>query len=105
MNAWTVIKKRSHSVQRVYIHDKECSELMLIGHVEMTVAHDQSVDMEFTARMVISRGSPVRLRSYQVWAVSCSLYVRLPTLLMMQGPNSSNKVAIENMKTLKVGGA
>jgi hypothetical protein len=63
------VKKRKHSVKRVYIHNTDCSDLMLLGSVEMTVANGERVDMEFTARMVVQLGPPARLLSYQVWAV------------------------------------
>lgn len=63
------MKKRKHSVKRVYIHNTDCSDLMLLGSVEMTVANGECVDMEFTARMVVQLGPPARLLSYQVWAV------------------------------------
>jgi hypothetical protein len=68
-NSWNVIKKRRHLVKRVYVHDMRCSDLMLLGGVEMTVANGQSVDMEFTARMVVESGLPPKLKYYQVWAV------------------------------------
>jgi hypothetical protein len=68
-NAWTIVKKRKYSVKRVYIHNTDCSDLMLLGDIEMTVANGESVDMEFAARMVVRLGSTARLQSYQVWAV------------------------------------
>jgi hypothetical protein len=68
-NAWSIVKKRKHSVKRVYVHNTDFSDLMLLGSVEMTVADGQSVDMEFTARMVVQLGPPARLQSYEVWAV------------------------------------
>lgn len=63
------MKKRRHSVKRVYVHDTHCSDLMLLGSVEMTIASGQSVDVEFSARMVFDLEIPARLQSYQVWAV------------------------------------
>lgn len=72
-HAWNVIKKRRHSVQRVYTHDSQCSDLMLIGNVEMDLIDGRSVAMEFTARIVLATDttSGLKFRSYQVWAVGC----------------------------------
>jgi hypothetical protein len=67
-----VVKKRRHSVKRVYVHNTECPDLMLLGRVEMTVADGQCVDVEFTARMLAESVPPARLKSYQVWAVRCT---------------------------------
>lgn len=55
------MKKRRHSVKRVYIHNTKYSDLMLLASVEITVANEQSVGMEFTARMVVHLGPPGRL--------------------------------------------
>ncbi|KAH7385830.1 hypothetical protein BKA66DRAFT_569663 [Pyrenochaeta sp. MPI-SDFR-AT-0127] len=57
-HAWNVIKKRRHSVQTVYSHDAECSDLMVIGVVEMDLTNGISVDASFTARFLFA-GDPV----------------------------------------------
>jgi len=66
-----VVAKRSHSVLRVYAHDADCSDIMLLGSVDMGLANGRSVEMEFAARMVIARdaASSSKLELYQVWAV------------------------------------
>ncbi|KAI8939892.1 hypothetical protein NX059_003621 [Plenodomus lindquistii] len=69
-NAWSVIKKRRHTVRTVYIHDPECSDLMLIGDAEMGLADARSVNMQFTARIITGgdASSAPRIKMYQVWA-------------------------------------
>lgn len=75
-NAWDLIKVRHHVVKKVYVHDKEAMDLMLIGNVEMVLKNEKSISGEFTARILFSNGidQKKRIQTYQVWSVGFSPY-------------------------------
>ncbi|KAF4950234.1 hypothetical protein FGADI_8322 [Fusarium gaditjirri] len=57
-------------VKRVYTHDAKGEDLMIIGHIDMTLKNQKVVLGGFTARIVLSRNikDELRIKSYEVWA-------------------------------------
>ncbi|KAH7007451.1 hypothetical protein EDB80DRAFT_457706 [Ilyonectria destructans] len=74
-NAWDLIKVRHHVVKKVYVHDKDAMDLMLIGSVEMVLENEKSISGEFTARIFFSNGinQKKRIQAYQVWSDSAPM--------------------------------
>ncbi|KAK5210839.1 hypothetical protein LTR47_001560 [Exophiala xenobiotica] len=73
-NAWKLITKRHHVIQQVFVNDKEGSDLMVLGRVEMEFRNGKSLEQDFTARVVVNleskaAGTP-RFELMQVFADS-----------------------------------
>ncbi|KAK5199670.1 hypothetical protein LTR92_000211 [Exophiala xenobiotica] len=71
-NAWKLITKRHHVIQQVFVNDKEGSDLMVLGRVEMEFRNGKSLEQDFTARVVVNleskaAGTP-RFELMQVFA-------------------------------------
>ncbi|KAH7081439.1 hypothetical protein BKA63DRAFT_208420 [Paraphoma chrysanthemicola] len=74
-NAWNVIQKRRHVVQRVYTQAPDGSDIMIIGSADMSLVDGRTVTMEFTGRFIIENDAVPgpKLQSYQVWVDSAPL--------------------------------
>jgi len=72
-NAWAVVQSRKHIILKVYISSIEANDILFIGNVTMDLRNGQSPSGEFTGRLTISGADTAapKLKSYQVWAVSC----------------------------------
>lgn len=70
-NAWDLIKVRHHVVKKVYVHDKDAMDIMLIGSAEMVLENEKRISGEFTARIFFANGidQKKRIQAYQVWSV------------------------------------
>jgi hypothetical protein len=85
--AWKVIKTRRRKVLRVYAHDTEGLDLLIIGNVTMGLPNDKEVAGEFTARIVFvadeKQGNP-KIKLYTVWAV----WIPSPLVCAILGQNN-----------------
>jgi len=63
--AWTIIQSRRHTVQRVYVHDAEAKDLLIIGTVAMGFPNGKELASEFTARILFAGD---KIKNYNVWA-------------------------------------
>ncbi|KAH7161087.1 hypothetical protein EDB81DRAFT_333875 [Dactylonectria macrodidyma] len=78
-NAWNLISMRKHEVLKVYVSDRNASDLLFTARVAMGLRNGKQVEGEFTGRLVISdpqTGSP-KLCLYQVWGDTSALVAAL----------------------------
>lgn len=71
--AWDTVALRRHTIKRVYAHDADGTDLMILAVNTTGLKDGQSVTGDFTARIIVdqeslSREQP-RLKYVQVWAV------------------------------------
>lgn len=70
--AWDTVALRRHTIKRVYAHDADGTDLMILAVNTTGLKDGQSVTGDFTARIIVdqeslSREQP-RLKYVQVWA-------------------------------------
>lgn len=74
-NAWKHISSRHHTIQRVFVNDKDGCDLMLLGSIRMEFRNSKVVELQFTGRLVVraesKAGENPRLELMQVFAVCC----------------------------------
>lgn len=71
--AWDTVASRRHTISRVYAHDVDGTDFMILAVNTTGLKNGKSVTGEFTARIIVdqeslNRGQP-RLKYVQVWAV------------------------------------
>ncbi|KAH6700645.1 hypothetical protein BKA61DRAFT_740901 [Leptodontidium sp. MPI-SDFR-AT-0119] len=74
--AWKLVKTRRHTVIRVYAHDAQSLDLLLLGHVKMELANGKDVAGDFTARITLvaeDASQTPKIKLYQVWADSAPM--------------------------------
>ncbi len=72
-HAWKHISARHHTIQSVFVRDKEGLDLVVLGQVRMDFRNGKTVEQEFAGHLVVdaatkAAGSP-RLELMQVFAV------------------------------------
>ncbi|KAF2491272.1 hypothetical protein BU16DRAFT_564979 [Lophium mytilinum] len=76
-NAWKIIHTRRHKVLRVYVHDAEAKDLLIVGHVTMGFPNGKENAGEFTARILFvapeTEGGKPKIKDYNVWADTAPL--------------------------------
>lgn len=77
-----MISKRVHEVSRIYTFDSEGSDLLLTGSMKSWGVNGGHAEIEFVARIVTeSTTEGLRMRLYEVWAVSFISLAVLPHFL------------------------
>lgn len=71
--AWDAVALRRHTISRVYAHDADGTDLLILAVNTTEFKNGRSVTGEFTVRIIVDaeslgRGQP-RLRYVRVWAV------------------------------------
>ncbi|OQV02895.1 hypothetical protein CLAIMM_08011 [Cladophialophora immunda] len=56
-NAWGEITARYHQICKVFVSDKECRDLFLLGAVKMGFANGKVVEADFSAHIVVDAQS------------------------------------------------
>jgi hypothetical protein len=94
-NAWKVIRKRRHEIQKIYVANAEAADLLLLGRVGAELNSGKTITSEFAARLVIDNADITlpKVKLYQVFLVS---YEVVQTLQLDMGAKSPS--ALENIK-------
>jgi hypothetical protein len=76
LNAWKVVKERTHKLIRVYVFDADANDLLVIGSAVQGFANENTVAGEWVARICLERSATgaIMLKSHQVWAVSYTVH-------------------------------
>lgn len=80
--AWNLVTHRRHEVKRVYVHDSQVFDLLLIGSLEMLLKNGKHIRSEFTGRVLFTEieTKSLRILLYQVWAVRDQQYSNITSL-------------------------
>jgi hypothetical protein len=66
------VTSRKHTIQQVYVRDAACRELMLLGLMQMACSNGTSVEVPFSARVIVDDDETAdtrRLKYMEVYAV------------------------------------